>query len=542
MKRITGILKNQVTSGVFMALFLSLSVSSHAAPLKVNVAPFNVVGAQNRDEMKTTLQGLLSSRLNQEQVAPEENPSMADFVITGSYARFGSMFSIDLMIKEAKTGRVAKIFEQGEGDENIIPAINRLSRKAESELARLVSPPAATVAGQAASPSASLPVPATLPPNRQGVAVISPPVSPSAGMKREVPPAVQTQESPRVLERGGHGGFAIKSEGADISPDGSWTSEPLEGNYNSMALGRRLPGGELEIFIADEHLIRYYLKGEGKGLRLVSEVRIPVPSQVLGIDTADIDGDRIPEIYVSIIDREKLASRVYTVDGKELKLVSDRLAWFFRGIGNDYASRVIYGQELGTKGEFYGGVARIRMDGKRLEAGKSLPLPRYAHIFNFNLLNGSSGGTLFTSFNEEGYLTVTDPKGEEIWKSIEKYGGSETSFKFRDYALIGDTGSQYRIIFLEQRTVTMDDGMMIVPRNEGMFVIGNARSYNRNTLLGLRWQGTAFKEMWHTKTEPGYLADFAYDPVARSVVMLEITRKSGLSGKGKSTVSINRID
>lgn len=488
-----------------------------AAALKTHVTEFNVVGVHNRDEMKATLQGMLASRLNPDQAQLVENPGQAELVITGSYAQFGKMFSIDLLLKQKAVDSVTKVFEQGEGEGDIIPAINRLARKIEPALAKMIF----SAVPSAPAPTVAVPLPVTPP------AVLATPAPPVIRPVPAVPPASTT-------------GFVVKSEIPAVAADGSWSSEPLTGIYTGMALGRTFPGGGQEIFICDEHTVRSYLKGTE--LKLLAEIAIPMPARILGIDSADLDGDKVPELYVSIIDREKPSSRVYAADGVRLEKIAADLPWFFRGIGNAYGNRSIYGQELGTKGEFYGNPALIRKIGNRFEAGNQVTLPRNANLFTFGLIKNTAGKNLVTAINEDGYLTVNDMNGEEIWKSTEKYGGSEANFKRKDYSRIGSTGDQYRWTFLEQRIVTLSDGMVLLPRNEGMFTLGNSRSYDRHTLYALRWSGSVFKEAWRTRIEPGYLADFAYDPATRSVVMLEVVQKAGLTGKGKSVLSVNRVE
>jgi len=115
----------------FVSAFLLIAAPclSPAAPLKTYVAEFNVVGAPNRDELKVTLQGLLASRLNPDQAQLVEKPDKAELLLTGSYALFGKMFSIDVLLKNATSGSMTKVFEQGESQDDLIPAFGRLAQK-----------------------------------------------------------------------------------------------------------------------------------------------------------------------------------------------------------------------------------------------------------------------------------------------------------------------------------------------------------------------------------------------------------------------------
>src|SRR6185369_8862593 len=109
---------------------------SLAAPLKTYVAEFSVVGAPNKDELKVTLQGLLASRLNPGRVQLVEKPDNADLLLSGSYALFGKMFSVDVLIKNVSSGAMTKVFEQGESQDDLLPAFGRLAQKLDQELAK----------------------------------------------------------------------------------------------------------------------------------------------------------------------------------------------------------------------------------------------------------------------------------------------------------------------------------------------------------------------------------------------------------------------
>ena len=253
---------------ILISLILSVAVSgiSNAGATKTHVPPFNVSGAPNSQELKLTLQEILTSRLNPALVQLVEKPDQADLLIVGSYAQFGKMFSLDARIKDTGSDSLTKVFEQGEGQEDVIPAIGRLALKINGEVAKR---PVLVVPEATKPPLPVVPLPT----------VTSPPV------------AKET--------------FAIRSEPSAKKTTDGWTSAPLDGVFSSLAVGRTLAGGDRELFVAGEHTIQMYLKGSG--LKLVSEITVPVPARIIAIDTADLNRDGLPELYVSIIDRGALA-------------------------------------------------------------------------------------------------------------------------------------------------------------------------------------------------------------------------------------------
>jgi hypothetical protein len=456
------------------------------------VAEFAISGAPNNKELKQSLQGILASRLNPDLVSLVETPEQADLLVLGSYALFGKMFSMDVLIKDKKSGTAVKVFEQGEGDEAVIPAVGRLAKRIDAELLK-----------QPVGAAAVLPAPSPAP-------------------------------SPSVVKEA----YMIPAEPSVQDAPGSWSSAPLDGTYTSIAVGRTLPTGERELYIANEQTLRAYLVG--KELRQVAEIAIPSPGKLLAVDSADLDKDGTVELYVSIIDRGKAASRVYQLSSSSFVLVADKLPWFFRGIGSDITSRKIYAQGIKNGGKYYGTVRELAKSAAVFTTKEPQKLPQTGTIFNFNRLSGASAGSTVV-LDEDGYLTVYGADGSEAWKSSEKFGGSESYFNNQQRSYSRTSNDLQRWSFLEQRMTLLRDGTLLVPRNEGTFSFGNNRSFDKYTLIALEWTGAVFKEKWHTRTSPGYLADYAFDQASGELFLLEVVKKSGLFSSGKSVITINKL-
>jgi len=501
---------------LFIAVLLvAAPCVSTAAPVTTYVAEFNVSGAPDRDELKVTLQGLLTSRLDPGRVRLVERPDRAEVLLTGSYALFGRMFSIDVLLKDTRDGSLTKVFEQGENQDDLIPAFGRLARKIDGELARLRPAPA-----EAAVPVAP---PAPTPTPTPTVAA-----APAAAYKVAAPVA-------RAEE-----GYVVKSGIPAGNTPGSWTSDPLAGVFTSLALGRTLPSGEREIFVAGAQSIRYLRKGAE--LRQVAEMTIPGAAKILAIDTADLDRDGTPELYVSIIDRKTVSSRVYQPTESGLELIAGDQPWLYRGIGLDLKERTVFVQSLSSAGEYQNGVAELTKTGRSFGTQANRTLPRQGTIFNFSRFRDAAGAEKWVVMDEDGYLVIYAADGSELWKSSDKFGGSETYFNYDSVAQLRAKGDISRWNFLEQRITALPDGTLLIPRNEGTFNLGNNRAYNKHSLFGLQWSGSVLREAWHTRQTPSYLSDYAYDAATREVVLLEVVQRAGLFGTGKTAVSINKLD
>jgi len=197
---------------------------------------------------------------------------------------------------------------------------------------------------------------------------------------------------------------------------------------------------------------------------------------------------------------------------------------------------------MGVGGVLRDSLAELVKSEKNFSTRKPFKLKNAVNIFSFNMLPGPNGKNHFVSIDEDGYLLVSTPDGEEVWKSSNKYGGSEKHFKVEAADGNRTFGDGYRRTFLEQRIVITPDGMLLVPRNEGMFNVGFSRSYTKYTLHALAWNGSSMKEKWHTSENQSYLADFAYDAATKELILLEVVQKAGMFSKGITVISINRVD
>jgi hypothetical protein len=501
-----------ILSLLVVFVMISLPDSSQAAPFKTYVSEFKVVGAPNKEELKTTLQGLLTSRLNPKQAKLVDKPENAEIEMVGSYAVFGKVFSIDLLIKNSQSGSLTKVFEQGESQDDLIPAFGRLAGKIASELAEL---PAA-----AAKPAANA----------------SAPVVTAAPAVAVAPVAAVAAIADKIEQNS----YVVKSDAPQRNTPGNWTSEPLQGVYKSIALGRTLPSGEREFFVAGEQSILYLRKGSE--LKQIAEISVPVPAKVIAIDAADLDRDGIPEIYVSIVDRKTVSSRVYKPTSTGLELIVGNQPWLFRASGLDLKNKTVFAQAMGSGGDYINGVAELSMTGNSFKTGLVLNLPKPGNIYNSASFRDASGADRLAIVDEDGYLIIYSIDGTELGKSSDKFGGSESYINFESIAQSRNKIDKYRRNFLEQRITALSDGTLILPKNsDSTMSIGNNRSYNKHSIFGLQWGGSVVMESWHTRVTSSYLADYIYDANTKEFVLLEVVQKAGLFSSGKTVISVNKM-
>src|SRR6185369_9452647 len=130
--------------------------------------------------------------------------------------------------------------------------------------------------------------------------------------------------------------------------------------------------------------------------------------------------------------------------------------------------------------------------------------------------------------------------GEELWRSKEKYGGTELFFKRPDLSDVKYSSEPYRRTYLQQRIFVTREGEIVVPQNSGSWT-GYNRSYSKSSLDGFFWNGSSLEKRWHTQENENYLADYFYDPSGQELVNLEVVKHAGMFERGASAVSVIKI-
>jgi hypothetical protein len=482
------------TQGEFMIAHLIIAVficimttaqSAWSASVTAYVAEFGVSGVEKPEVMKTTIQTLLLSRLASEKIATQAKPEGAVIKVNGSYLLSGNSFSLDAMAVDSAGTVLVRAFAQGKGPDELIPAVGMLAKALSDGIGKGIA------------------------------AVAAPPQVPALPVDTIKPS--QT----------------IPSTGLVI--------HKLPGSLIGLAVGRTFPGGERELFIVGNRTLRYYR--QGSELNLLATIPYKVFEKILAVDSADLDNNGIPEVYVTILNGEKLVSQVWTVEGTSLKQIAGPLPYFFRAIVSGGGVKKLYAQQISAKDDFYGDVSEVVKSGNRYQLGNPIKLPKQGYLYNFNVLQGFKGETNTIIADRNRYLKVFTSQGDEIWKSSEEYGGSETHYLRTGFSSANYDDTGFRKVFLDQRIIVKANGDLLIPKNSGSWYMLSKNIYEHNSLFCFAWDGANLQEKWHTKQIDFYLADFAYDEKSRELLMLEVVEKEyGIFDKGASRLVIRKVE
>ncbi len=320
-----------------------------------------------------------------------------------------------------------------------------------------------------------------------------------------------------------------------------------------MAVGELTGDGTMKLAISDGQGV--YVYGMDKtGIKQVWSFAGATTDNVIALDAADINKNGVAEIFVTNYTARGLRSYVLEYRNGKFEKVWDEVALHFRVLEGPDGSPQLYAQVAGQDKPFDGPVRQYTWQANRYVPGAMVPLPKqFNTIYGFALADvDGDGAPEILVLDHLDYLRVFDRSGTEIYRSSDRYGGSEIVLEY-DPSRAGESsrsGIEPNRYILQGRMYFQDilgDGkrQLIVPRNTpSTGYVFKTRLYDKGKIFGLNWDGVGMQAVWETRELPGYIADFALvDPDGsgnRKLVLLVV--QTNLLGIARSRSSVVLLD
>jgi hypothetical protein len=367
--------------------------------------------------------------------------------------------------------------------------------------------------------------------------------------------------APRVSSKGSQGGgsFAGGQESPRIDQI-SFGMQELPFRAWAMAAGDLTGDGTVKLVITDGQSV-YIYSLEKTGIKQLWRYAGEPSDNVIALDAADINGNGIPEIFVTNYANTgssgSLANaqlRSYVLEYREGKFekIWDKVPLHFRVLDGPANRPQLYGQAAGVNTPFEGPIRQYLWQGDRYAPIQAVSLPsQVKSIYGFALADLDGGGApMLVALDQQDFLHIYDRSGSEIYRSSDHYGGSELGLEY-DPSRVGDnphSGIQSSRLMIQGRMLYQDilgDGkrQLVLPRNTPSTGYGfSTRLYDKGKIFGLAWDGVGIQSVWETRELPGYIADFALmDPEGagnRKLVLLVVQTNLLGMAKGRSSVIV----
>ncbi|SJZ32864.1 hypothetical protein SAMN02745119_00016 [Trichlorobacter thiogenes] len=506
---------------VLLVVLLTAVPCFAAAPLRVYVGEMNAVGAAAKDETKVAVQSLLASRLSSDKLLSVATAAEAEVVVNGTYISIGKQYNIDAVVKTTGGQTVTRTFVSGDGGQDaLFAAAASLAQKLITDLeAKLSANGIPRIAQVVAVPLTTVPV------RQHGGDIV------------------------RAAMPGDQGDLQRAPQGDIVRPQAFYRGAPnkgeikrLDGMYNLLAMGEMKADGKRLLFMAQNQSVAALYEGEGRPFTGFS---LDGSKRIVGLDYIDADANGAPELYVTIMNGGELSSEAWALKNNKLVKIAEGLPYFFRAIALAGGPLKLYAQEQGRgDDQFYGDVFEVVWQGKKIIKKNKISMPRYGNVYSFNQFKHPSGELLTVVYHENNYLIVYDKEHKELWRSNDAFGGSELYYQVEDLDRVRTYGDKYRWFFMNQRIQVTSKQEVLVGKNDGFWVLGNARMYKRGAVYSLYWNGAALEEVWRTKDTQNYMPDFWFDEGKSELLLLQLTQREDvlMRSKGATALQIKKVE
>ena len=505
---------------MLMLLFLAVPVIA-AEPLRVYVGEFNAVGAKAKEDTKAMLQALLASRLGNDKILSVSTPAEAEVIINGTYVVIGKHYNLDAVCKTASSQTITRTSVQGEGGEETLFAVTgELAGKLSAELLKKVE--AGSIPRIQKTVIAAVPVVAPKPVNNEII---------RNSAANQSPDLKKVEQGDIVRPQSFYRGVPNRGE-----------IKRLDGMYNLMAVGPVDETGKRMLFMAQNQSVALLREGEE---RPIAGFTLAPNQKIFGLDYIDSDGNGTPELFVTVLTGGDIDSQVWELKNKRLVKVADKIPYFFRAIALAGGTTRLYAQEQGRGLEqYYGDVYEVARKGAKIIRKNKIAMPRYGNVYSFNQFKNIKDELLTVVYHSENYLIVYDKEQKELWRSNDAFGGSELYYQVEDTNRIQGLGDQYMWFFKNQPIQVTSKQEILVGKNDGFWVLGNARMYKKGAVYSLYWNGAALEESWRTKDTQNYMPDFYFDEGKSELLLLQLTNREDIlmRNKGATALQIKKVE
>jgi len=510
-------LKTAVLSVLLVAL--STSVFAAAKTATVAIVPFKVNAEKDMNFLRDGVYDMLSSRLTKEgevevlnrqtvekALAAPPGPMTeaagrelgrklaADYVLFGSLTVLGNSISLDAkMVDVAGAKPTMSFFEQSEDAGGIISRVNAMAAAVNEKMfdrTTVAAQPAPVAA--AAKPQASQPAPAD---SQQ---------HPEKMLRQQTGFGPEGRESPFKSEEG---------VGRELSPQ-FWRSAAFKHLFNGIALGDVDGDGKIETVVLTPQSVLIFRKDQERFFQ-VHEYKESGQGYNIGIDIADINGNGVPEIFVTSMSpaRKSMASFVLEHDGKTYRRIAENQSWYFRVCNLPDRGKILLAQEHRSGGPHGTRIYEMLWRNGRYEPESPVAVPTELNVLGLTLADVTDSRKESTvAFDPDDHIRVSGAGGKEEWKSSEKYGGSTLNYSAERTHL----GEVENSIYLPMRLLpyrTPKDGKTRILAVKNHDISGmrleKFRSFTDSQFISLFWDGIGLAAEWRTRKISGCIRDFA---------------------------------
>ena len=272
-----------------------------------------------------------------------------------------------------------------------------------------------------------------------------------------------------------------------------------------------------EVVVMDPHNL-YIFKYDGDKLSLFQKIEIGYQHNFLTLDVRDVNKNGLAEIIITSVVEDNLQSFIIEYEQGKFRKITEKAGWYFRVLEHPKDGPILMGQRMGSDGIFVGPIYQFVWKKKSFEKGPKMPFPTDTIIFGLTMADlRGDGKPNIIHFDQVEHLIVLSSDGKRLWKSSDRYGGTNNSYdtkKKKQEAYRPQDAPPFRV-YIPGRILVRDmdgDGIPEVIVNKNEFKTGTLfdrlRSFDKGEIQNLLWEENGLVMNWRTREIKGYIADY----------------------------------
>ncbi len=539
-----------------LALLLCFTVSpALAGPMRVAILPFEVNAEKDLSYLQQGILDMLGSRLawqdkveviNKAEVqsalgAPGnfEGESRAlliggklkaDYVLFGSLTVFGDSVSIDSrMVDVSGQKPPLPFFVQTQGINEVIPQINQFATNInQTVFGRTVARPTVMAAPQSGAVTATPGQPPSQP--------YDPHMHPEKLMASGIQEGYEgtggqgSAPNPAFVATGA-------GMGAGQNVGGFWKSRSFKDLITGIAVADVDGDKSNDVVVVTENQVSIHKMQNGQ-LVQSTEVQNTSSGTYISVDAGDINGNGIPEIFVSSLGagRSNVNSFVLEYAGGNYKVLLKDETWYYRVVETVQGGTILLGQQqrAAEKSIFKGEIYEMNWEGGRLVPGARVLKGGKANVLGLTVADITDAGdrSVIAYSDWDRLRLYNSVTGEMTWEDGDRSGGNATYFELPP---VDRGGPNYQYFPLRVRTTDIDkDGKpeILIARHDELSrnMLKDFRSFSKARIESLQWDGLGLVPVWKTRTFSGRTSDFTvgdFDNDGVDELVIAVVAKEG---------------
>jgi TolB-like protein len=449
----------------------------------------------------------------------------ADFVLFGSLTVLGDNVSIDAKMLDITGDKPTMTFyDQSQDLGAVITKINLIAADINNKMF-----------GQTPGAEAKAPTPAAKP---------------------QKPPKDSIHAHPeKVLQDDGFIAYGKEGASEDMGIIGGaaqetqasfWKSASFKYVINGIAVGDVDGDGKNETVIAAPHTVGVF-RYDGGAFRKLAEVEESNDKNIYGLDAADINGNGVPEIFVTSFNAEKKVVNSYILeyDGKNFIKIKDNNRLLYRVADTPNRGRILLGQQVKIGKSDTGPIFEMTWQAGEYVPSDEIRTPRSTSLLGLtvgDVLNNAQEHAV--GYKGDDHIQIIDSSGERIWDSPERYGGSMLFWDapWDDRGQVENKKYFPLRLVVWQNTANKESQVIAIKNHDVTDRKLEFRFFTKTHIEAFTWDGLGLRPIWKTRTIKGYIQDYTvgdFDNDGQDELVAALVIKEGrvvVLSEAKSTI------